>query len=504
MLPLPTTATLLNWMVQSTFCLGVCWLFYQFALRKESCFHFNRWFLQVAPWLALGLPLLPLYALGLGGWLPSPTPDTVVATPVVVLSTTPMLPVVAPQALPVVSTPWSWLAALYAAGVLFWLGRLGWQLAALRKTLHRFPHEAEFAYTLVCTGGKLPISSFGHYIFWDDTAALTPAEAQQVLHHELAHVQQGHTREKLHLEVLRALLWFNPFVHLLPRALRLTHEYLADAAVLAAPTAVVHTTSYAALLARLTLKQLQPRFSLSHSFASSQTLTRIAMLHSRSVRSWKRWLVLPLSAVLFVTLAGAQDKEPVAPIVKAQTTADQVYTYQQVEQVPIYETGTHKLFEDIIHLSMHSPKYYSKASIAAHPHGRITIQFTVTESGNMQNVAINQSGSSLEESAAFKEIQAKTLASVQNLPGHWVPGRQAGKAVPVLVTLVCDVNPAYTDTYLTKYPDQYHLTTDWSFNGVDTRTVAGISIPIKESTKEEINKYAIRPDPSYYKTHKRQ
>ncbi|OUJ71664.1 hypothetical protein BXP70_21540 [Hymenobacter crusticola] len=490
-------------MWQSTLCLGACWLLYHLALRREACFHYNRWFLRLMPWLALGFPLLPLQALNLGSWLPAATPSTTVA-PLVVFAPAPSLSSVVPLAPPDVSAPWPWLALLYGAGVLLWLGRLGWQLAALRRATSGLPQEEEFSYTLVLTSGKLPISSFGKYIFWDETAALTPAEAQQVLHHELAHVQQNHTWEQLHLEVLRALLWFNPFVHLLPRALRLTHEYLADAAVLtAAPDAA--PISYTALLARLTLQQLHPRFPLAHSFASSQTLIRIAMLQARSVRSWKRWLVLPLSTVLLITLACAQDKDPVAPIVSGQTAEGKVYTYQQVEQVPIYETGTRKLFEDIIDPIMHSPKYYSKAAIAAHIRGRIIIKFIVTESGSMQNIGIDQSDATIEGPAtAVKEIQEKSLAAVQNLPGKWLPGQQAGQTVPVSVMVVCDVNPAYTDTYLSKYPDEYHLTVDWSFNGVDTRSVVGISIPIKESTVKEFNKYAIRPDPSYYKNHKRQ
>ena len=67
-------------------------------------------------------------------------------------------------------------------------------------------------------------------VFWDETLPLSAREANQVLRHELAHVRQGHTYDHLLLEVLRAVLWFNPFVHLCGRALALTHEFLADEA----------------------------------------------------------------------------------------------------------------------------------------------------------------------------------------------------------------------------------------------------------------------------------
>lgn len=498
---------LLNWMLLGTLVLGACWFFYQLVLRKEACFHFNRRFLQVAPWLAILLPLLPLHSLSLGSWLPSSAPNAAVVTPVEVLSAAPALPIVAPQAPAAEPTLWPWLSVLYAAGVVWWLGRLGWQLTVLHRTTRCLLREEEFAYTLVLTNGKLSISSFGKYIFWDETANLSPTEAQQVLHHELAHVQQGHTWEQLHLEVLRAVLWFNPFVHLLPRALRLTHEYLADAAVVATTPTAEASTNYSTLLARLTLRQLYADLPLVHSFASSQTLTRIAMLHSRSARSWKRWLVLPLSTGLLVTLACAQGPEPPASLVNTQTIDDTVYAYQQVEQVPIYETGTSKLFHDLT--AQAKPAQYSRATIYSKFKGRLTIKFTVTENGSMQGVAIDQSSSTLAgAAAAVKEAQEKILAAVRNLPGHWTPGRQANLAVPVVVTIVCDVNPEHFEKLLSKYSYKYGLATDWSFDGVNAQSSQFICVPDPQQkqqvNKAEVNQYAIRPDPSYYKTHKRQ
>jgi len=490
---------LFKWMLLSTLVLGACWLFYHLTLRKEPYFHFNRRFLSLAPWLAVVLPLLPLHSLGLGSWLLSPAPDMVVAAPAVVLSAAPTLSAVAPQVLPAESTPCPWLLMLYVAGVLWWLGRLGWQLTTLRRTTRRLLREEEFAYTLVLTGGKLPISSFGEYVFWDETADLSPAEAQQVLHHELAHVQQGHTREQLHLEVLRAVLWFNPFVHLLPRALRLTHEYLADAAVVATTPTAEASTNYSALLARLTLRQLYAELPLVHSFASSQTLSRIAMLQARSARSWKRWLVLPLGAGLLVIMACTQAPEVVTPVGSEQT-ASGTKTYQHVDLVPIYETGTSKLFSDLT--AQAKPAHYSRATIYSKFKGRITIQFTVTENGSMQGVAIDQNSSTLTgAAAAVKEVQEKTLAAVQNLPGHWTPGRQAGQAVPVVVTIVCDVNPEHFEKLLSRYSYKYGLATDWSFDGVKVQSSQFICAPdtnIRQGTSAS-NKYAIRPDPSYYK-----
>jgi TonB family protein len=194
---------------------------------------------------------------------------------------------------------WTWLAALYLAGVALGLGRLAWQAGGLWALARRLPREVRPGYVLAYTGGRLPTSSFGRVVFWDETAGLAPAEAAAVLAHELAHVQQRHTLDVLWLEAWRAVLWPNPFAHLLLPALRLTHELLADAT--AAPE--TGATAYPTLLARLAARQLgAPAYSaLLQPFTFSFTLTRIAMLQNQNpVRRWKQWLVLPALGGLFV------------------------------------------------------------------------------------------------------------------------------------------------------------------------------------------------------------
>ncbi|GAB3637080.1 hypothetical protein GCM10027422_26700 [Hymenobacter arcticus] len=267
---------LLPWLAGTLLPLGGLWLLFRVALRGERCFGYNR-ALLLAPVLAAGLPLLPQVALP--SWLAaSREPGAVLA---VVL---PALQSAAPA--PAASVSWSWLTWLYAAGVGVGLARLAYRGWQLRRTTRRLPRAARPGYALAYTGGRLPTSSFGRTVFWDETAALTPAEATAVLAHELAHVRQGHSYDVLWLEAWRIVLWPNPFAHLLLPALRLTHELLADQA--ASPAVAVQP--YATLLARLALGQ-SPRLGYSaliQSFTFSFILTRIAMLQTQTpVRRWK-------------------------------------------------------------------------------------------------------------------------------------------------------------------------------------------------------------------------
>jgi TonB family protein len=298
---------LLTWLAGTLLPLGALWLVYRLALRGERCFGYNRVFLLLAPVLATVLPLLPRPVMPL--WLNSPA-VAVAASKTGVAVLLPTVEIGQAVDAGAVWSVWTWLGAIYLAGVVVGLGRLIWQAGRLWVLARRLPREERPGYVLAYTGGRLPTSSFGRVVFWDETTDLAPAEAAAVLAHELAHVQQRHTRDVLWLEVWRAVLWPNPFAHLLLPALRLTHELLADAT--AAPK--TGATAYPTLLARLAARQLgAPAYSaLLQPFTFSFTLTRLAMLQNQNpVRRWKQWLVLPILGTLFFVLGHIASAQPV-------------------------------------------------------------------------------------------------------------------------------------------------------------------------------------------------
>ena len=334
--------------------------------------------------------------------------------------------------------------------------RLLGQVAQLWLSTRHLPRTPGPGYVLVHTGGRRPVSSFGRWIFWDDIDPLSPAEARTVLAHEVAHVRQHHTRQRLLLEVARALLWFNPFAHLFPRALAQTHEFLADAAALrtlqpAEAPAPADPGAYAALLARLALRQLGPHLALTHSFTQSLTLTRVRMLTTAApVHRWKRWLPLPLSAGLLLLVACEQDLEnaiPPPPPPTLTPASNQLvpppppppaYTY--VEQMPEYAGGQEKLLADVGKLVK-----YPAVALAEKIEGRVFVKFIIGADGAMQAIHLHKGigtavvnsdtpGEEQVESAATPGAQAlneTALNTVRHLPGKWTPGRQNGKAVAV-------------------------------------------------------------------------
>ena len=473
------TIPLLAWLGGTLPPLGALWLVYRLVLRPERCFGYNRALLLLAPLLAAGLPLLPHPALPLPAWLAG---SGAPAAPVPVL----LLPGPLAAAPAAASGPgWGWLGGLYAAGAALALGRLAWQGWRLHRATHRLPREARPGYWLAYTGGRLPTSSFGRTVFWDETAALTPAEATAVLDHELAHVRQGHSLDVLWLEIWRGVLWPNPFVHLLLPPLRLTHELLADQA--ASPAVAVRP--YATLLARLALGKTPGLgySSLIQSFTFSFTLVRLAMLRNQTpVRRWKQWLALPVLAGLF--LAACQKKEESAAQPKVDQKAREALFVANVKeafrqdslhhggkgwqdetstlhvdkagnvtithwddvpppppppvampasQLAAPPTGANKVYTYVDQMP-HLPDAEGMSAIVQHiqddlaypagpkQEGRVFVSFTVRADGNVGDPKIIK--------GLAPAYDAAVVAAVEKLP-RFVSGQQGGQAVAVSFTV---------------------------------------------------------------------
>lgn len=122
------------------------------------------------------------------------------------------------------------LAAVYLAVLLLNLSLFVRRLrliARLRRCCYLSTYEA---CTLAVSDRVREPFSFWRTIFMNRW--FTGAEREQVLVHELSHVRHRHTAERLVLELLRCIFWFNPFTYLAARWLTEVQEWEADGDVL--------------------------------------------------------------------------------------------------------------------------------------------------------------------------------------------------------------------------------------------------------------------------------
>lgn len=148
--------------------------------------------------------------------------------------------------------------------------------------------------------------SFFKNLFWKNSIDLQSDLGRQILKHEIVHIEQKHSWDKIFLEITTALFWFNPFFYLIKKEIILIHEYLADKKALKNSD----TKAFAQmLLASHFSGKLLPAAS---PFFNSNLKKRLTMLKkSKTKFSYaRRILALPLLFTLvFMYLVNAKNKE---------------------------------------------------------------------------------------------------------------------------------------------------------------------------------------------------
>jgi bla regulator protein blaR1 len=150
--------------------------------------------------------------------------------------------------------------------------------------------------------------SFLNYIFINKERYSNSGIEDEILAHEYAHVQQKHSYDIVFIELLQAIAWFNPFIFLYKKPLRLTHEYLADEAVI---SVCKNTAAYQYLLIEKASKP--PAAALACQFNYSVTKKRLLMMtKTTSLRKvlCRQFAVIPVAALavlIFSTDSFAQD-----------------------------------------------------------------------------------------------------------------------------------------------------------------------------------------------------
>ena len=142
--------------------------------------------------------------------------------------------------------------------------------------------------------------SFFRNLFWRSDLPVHDETGQRMLKHELTHIEQFHSYEKVFVTLATNLFWMNPFFWLMRKELEVVHEFIADEAAVAGDDAAV--------LAEMLLKAHYHSSSLSvgQSFFYSSIKRRIIMLTSSKKVSYsyaRRLLILPVAVGVLVLLS---------------------------------------------------------------------------------------------------------------------------------------------------------------------------------------------------------
>ena len=266
---------------------GILLGYYWIALRNTRFHYYNRFYLVGTVLLSLALPLLDLQ------WFILSTPESAPVQQVVQYIYQSDGLIQDKQGL-----TWDQVLvfslSLVSAGLLILFG-VGVIKVYLLKSRGNVTVMERFNF-IETTLDEAPFSFFRN-LFWRKDLPVHDETGQRMLKHELTHIEQYHTYDKVFVTLMTNLFWMNPFFWLIRKELEVVHEFIADEEAVAGDDAAV--------LAEMLLKAHYHSNSLSvgQSFFYSSIKRRIIMLTSSKKVSCsyaRRLLILPVAIGVLV------------------------------------------------------------------------------------------------------------------------------------------------------------------------------------------------------------
>ena len=296
------------YILKSSVCLILFYLFFRLLLSKETFRRFNRMALLGVLFFSLLIPCIEV------------TTRHQVEVQQAVLSIEQLLLMAELEATPAnvgavqETSAISWVQIVllvYLAGILFLACRNIYSLICLFRLIHSGKHEKlEKGVTLVVHNQEIAPFSWMKYIVISRKDL--EENGREILIHEMAHIHHRHSVDLLVADICIFFQWFNPGAWLLKQELQNVHEYEADETVI---NEGVNAKEYQLLLIK---KAVGTRlYSMANSFNHSKLKKRITMMLKEKSNPWARLkylYVLPLAAIAVTAFARPEISEKVEEI----------------------------------------------------------------------------------------------------------------------------------------------------------------------------------------------
>lgn len=255
---------------------------------------------------------------------------------------------------PAIDYRWAAVVAVYVLGAAGMLTAVAFQFAKIGRIRRRAQISRADGYKIAVSDDVGPPFSFLSTVFVG--RGTSPAELRQILLHEESHIRHRHSTEKIIMELLKALLWFNPFAWIASRRLNEIHEFEADRDALQGGCTM---DEYLPLIFRQVFGYTP---EISTGLGNSLTKKRFEMMTKNFKHRRYSWLrtagVLPAAAALMM-LFGFTHRAPEI-IVTGQETASGQYPKAgaaKPEQGDIIEEKVDEATGEIIAVRQTGDKY---------------------------------------------------------------------------------------------------------------------------------------------------
>jgi len=311
----------LVYLLKTTVCLAIFYLFFKVFLSNETLFRFNRKILLFGTLICFILPLVKI----------SISEPSVVQTPFILLeeslSTEELKPKTTKNIYGDISVIFNsiekeatshknfvlCLLTLFIAGLITSLIILVKSFFSMGKILSDSERNNYKGCNLILSNRDIPPFSWGNYIVISTHDF--EKNPEEIITHEMAHIRHKHSFDIFLFELFTLLQWFNPVIRLLKKELKYIHEYQADSSVLESG---INATKYQLLLVEKVAADNS--HILANRFSQSRIKRRINMMlkeKSNDRAKWKLVILAPLLCFVVFMFANPHyydsQKEPLPP-----------------------------------------------------------------------------------------------------------------------------------------------------------------------------------------------
>ena len=452
------------YILKSSVCLVLFYLFFRVLLSKETFHRFNRVALLGILFLSLLIPLLEVTTAQptemahtmltleqLLAMVDFYSQDTVAVAPVEVKEIT--------------LSGIQITLVIYLAGIVFFACRNIYSLIRLFLLLRSGRKEIfHSGIRLIIHNKEIAPFSWMKYIVISE--ADLEENGREILIHETAHISNHHSVDLLVADLCIFFQWFNPASWLLKQELQNIHEYEADETVIKEG---VDAKQYQLLLIK---KAVGTRlYSMANSFNHSTLKKRITMMLKEKSNPWARLkylYVLPLAAIAVTAFArpeisqkakeiSAVKVNDLAAIVETKTVENvasgvnavvnltdvpEISVVKDTADVKKKETAGKSSEDGVFWVAEKMPEFpggngavaeyvrenmkYPAIAKEKGTQGRVIVQFVVNKKGKIVSPKVARS--------VDPDLDKEAIRLIKSMP-DWIPGTQGGKAVDVKYTL---------------------------------------------------------------------
>jgi beta-lactamase regulating signal transducer with metallopeptidase domain len=212
-----TSQIVITYILKTILISGIFLAYYWIALRDKKFHYYNRFYLLTASIMSLVIPLLNF--------------DWFIVEKPVIYSSNQIIQYILPISNVNKSIQFDWIDySLVIAGIvaIILFSILLLNVIKIQSLKRKSDVTQMDGFDFINTNDDDAPFSFLNNLFWKQSISLQEEGGQQIFKHEITHIQQKHTWDRIYCQIVASIFWMNPFNWIIQKELVTIHEFIAD------------------------------------------------------------------------------------------------------------------------------------------------------------------------------------------------------------------------------------------------------------------------------------